>query len=419
MVKCTAMKKWIPFLIGLRYIRAKRRNHFISFISAVSMIGLVLGVMVLIIVMSVMNGFDREMRTRVLGMVPHGTISQSEGVENWQELVEFAEQSPRVLGAAPYIETQGLVSHQNVTRGVLIYGIDPDYQDRVSILSEHFTDGEMTDLQPGAFGIVIGDLLARTLGAYVGDKITLMVPEVSVSIAGLTPRFRRFTVTGIFKVGAEMDHSLAVINVQDAAKLLRMNDRVTGVRLKVDDLFEARSITWDLANQLHGRYYISDWSRTQGNLYKAIQMEKRMIALLLTMIIAVAAFNIVSSLVMLVQDKQGDIAILRTMGARQSQIMGVFMVQGSLIGVIGVAIGTVLGIVGALTISDLVNAFESLFGVQVLDGSVYFISYFPSELQWADVGWITGLALVMSLLATIYPSYRASRVNPAEALRYE
>ncbi len=413
-----AMNKNIPFFIGLRYIRAKRRNHFISFISAVSMIGLTLGVMVLIIVMSVMNGFDHEMRTRVLGMVPHGTLSKKEGIEDWQSLMAEVEKYPHVVGAAPYIDMQGLISYRSNSRGLLVYGIDPELQPRVSILGNHMAEGELTDLKPGEFGIILGDLVARSIGADVGDKITLMAPDVTVSLAGLTPRFKRFTVTGIFKVGAELDHTLGVIHISDAGKLLRKGNRVDGIRIKVDDLFVAREVTREIAID-QGRFYVSDWTRTQGNLYKAIQMEKRMIGLLLTMIVAVAAFNIVSSLVMLVQDKQSDIAILRTMGASPGQVMGIFMVQGSAIGVIGITVGTILGIIGALTISDLIAGIERLLGVQVLDGSVYFISYFPSQLHWDDVFWITGTALVLSLLATLYPARRASKVSPAEALRYE
>ena len=409
----------IPWLIGTRYVRAKRRNHFISFISAVSMIGLVLGVMVLIIVMSVMNGFDREMQTRVLGMVPHGTISQPEGMSDWSMLLDTLAASPDVVAATPYIESQGLLSVDNVTRGVMIYGIDPERHDKVSIVGEHFVAGQLNDLTPGRFGIVLGDILARILGVGIGDSVTLMVPEVSVSIAGLAPRFKRFEVVGLFSVGAEMDSGLAYINMRDAAKLLRMGDKVDGVRIRVANLFDAREITWNLAVNLPGRYMVSDWTRTQGNLYKAIQMEKRMIGLLLVMIVAVAAFNIVSSLVMLVQDKQGDIAILRTMGASPRQIMGIFIVQGSMIGVIGVVIGTILGVLGALSIDKLIGFIESVFGIQVIDGSVYFIDYFPSELQWMDVAWITGVSLILSLLATLYPAFRASRLSPAEALRYE
>ncbi|AJQ95839.1 lipoprotein-releasing ABC transporter permease subunit [Gynuella sunshinyii] len=413
------MIKNIPLLIGLRYIRAKRRNHFISFISAVSMIGLVLGVMVLIIVMSVMNGFDREMQTRVLGMVPHGTISQTGGMSDWRSVMDKVAAAKDVEGVSPYIETQGLLSFESNTRGILIYGIAPETHRSVSIVGNHFIDGSLDDLKEGEFNIVLGEILARILGVGVGDKVTLMVPEVSVSIAGLTPRYKRFTVSGIFKVGAEMDSSLALINVFDAAKLLKMGNAVDGIRLKVDDLFKAREITWNIAMSLGGRYLVSDWTRTQGNLYKAIQMEKRMIALLLVMIVAVAAFNIVSSLVMLVQDKQGDIAILRTMGASQRQVMGVFMVQGTAIGLMGVAIGAVLGIIGALSIAEIIAGIEKLFHVKVLDGSVYFISYFPSELHLSDVLWITGLSFLLSFVATIYPSFRAARVSPAEALRYE
>lgn len=409
----------LPFYIGLRYLRAKRRNHFISFISAISMIGLTLGVMVLIIVLSVMNGFERELRTRILGMVPHATIFRTGEVTNAEEIIERALEHPNVIGAAPYTQTQGMVVGANRTRGAMLSGIDPASIGDVSILPDHLIAGDIDDLQPGEFNVVLGDIIARSLGVDVGDKVTVIVPEVSVTIASIQPRFKRFTVTGIFKVGAELDQNLAVVNMSDLGKLMLYGDAVDGVQLKLDDLFQARQVAMEVGRDLPGFYYVSDWTVTQGNLFQAIQMEKRLVGLLLFMMIAVASFNIVSSLVMLVTDKQGEIAVLRTLGATSRQILAVFMVQGTAIGLIGVAFGIVLGVIGALTVADILAFIERAFNFQFLDSGVYFISYIPSELRWEDVTLIAGSAFVLSFFATIYPALRASRISPAEVLRYE
>ncbi|EAT13309.1 lipoprotein-releasing ABC transporter permease subunit [Bermanella marisrubri] len=413
------MLKNLPIAIGLRYTRAKRRNHFISFISAISMAGLTLGVAVLILVLSVMNGFDRELRQRILGMVPHAAVmGEKQGISNWQDVAAQIADRDDVLATAPFIQIQGMMSYRGRVSGVMVTGIEPEWEERVSILPDFIEQGDFYSLQPGDYGVVMGELLARKLGVTLGDKVTLIMPEASLTPAGLMPRLKRFEVTGVFAVGAEVDANFAYINMQDAARLTR-TDGAQGIRLLTDDLFKAPKIVWDLRMDLDGIYGASDWTRTHGNLFQAIKMEKTMIGLLLLIIVAVAAFNIVSTLVMVVTDKQGDIAILRTMGMSQSKIMGVFMVQGSVIGVVGIVVGTLLGILLALTVSDIIAWVEQILGIQFLNANVYFISYLPSELRWMDVVIVTTSGLLLSFLATLYPAYRASKVNPAEALRYD
>ncbi|AFP31293.1 lipoprotein-releasing ABC transporter permease subunit [Marinobacter sp. BSs20148] len=413
------MFKPLSFYIGLRYIAAKRRNHFISFISLTSMIGLMLGVAVLIIVLSVMNGFDRELKQRILGMVPHAIIEGSGTIENWEAVDAAVEKHPRVLAAAPFIKGQGMVTGGGAVRGVLLNGILPDQERTVSIIEDHMEQGSLDDLKSGEFGIIIGRFLASSLRLQLGDKITVVLPEASVTPAGVLPRLKRFTVKGVFSVGAELDGSYTLIHMDDAAKLMRTDGKAQGIRLLVDDLFAAPRVAEQAAQLLSGRYYISDWTRTHGNLFQAIRMEKTMIGLLLMFIVAVAAFNIVSTLVMVVTDKTADIAILRTMGATPARIMRIFMVQGAVIGIFGTLVGTVLGILGALNISAFISWLEVALGHQFLSADVYFISYLPSQLLWEDVMIISGSGLAMSLLATIYPAWRASRIDPADALRYE
>ncbi|MCL6414775.1 lipoprotein-releasing ABC transporter permease subunit [Aestuariirhabdus sp. Z084] len=414
------MFKPLPLFVGLRYTRAKRRNHFISFISLTSMTGLTLGVMVLIVVLSVMNGFDRELKQRILGMVPHATISAAYGsIEDWQPLIEGLKQREGVLEAAPFINNQGMLSAGGRVKGSLIYGIEPRYEKHVSIVDEHFKEGSLELLQSGEFRIILGDILARQLGLRVGDKVTLVLPEATTSPAGVFPRLKRFTLAGTFSVGAELDSNLAMIHIEDAARLKRMANGVEGIRLLTDNLFKAPRIAWDAANAMPGRYYVRDWTQTHGSLFQAIKMEKTMVGLLLTLIIAVAAFNIVATLVMVVTDKQSDIAILRTFGATSNTIMGIFMVQGSVIGIFGTLLGVLLGVLLAPNIPELVSGLETLLGTNFLSSDVYFISYLPSKLEWSDVGMVASAGLSMSFLATLYPAYRASRTEPAEALRYE
>ncbi len=408
--------------IGARYTRAKRRNHFVSFISLTSMIGLALGVIVMIVVLSVMNGFDHEMRTRVLGMVPHATIESSKPINDWQALAAKVKQNPAVLEVAPYTQMQGLVTNNGKVQKMLLNGVDPAEERKVTIIDRFIKQGSLDDLTPGSFGIMLGDNAANKLGVKVGDKVTFVTPEVSVTPAGMFPRMKRFTVTGIFHVGAgEIDGYLGLTNIDDLARLHRWQpDQVQGVRLKFADLFEAPRVAWEISQNLGDQdYYARDWTRTHGNLYQAIGMEKSMIGLLLLLIVAVAAFNIISTLVMVVNDKRGDIAILRTLGSTPGQIMRIFMVQGTVIGVIGTLVGAILGMLAALNVSAAIALLEKIIGHKFLNPDVYFIDYLPSQLMANDVFMVCGAALVLSFLATLYPAWRAARTQPAEALRYE
>ncbi|WP_425641011.1 lipoprotein-releasing ABC transporter permease subunit [Marinomonas gallaica] len=410
----------LPIKIGLRYARAKRANHFISFISFSSIAGIALGVAVLITVLSVMNGFDRELRQRILGMVPHATVWGNPTLVDWQAMADEVSMMPGVKAVAPHIQAQVMFQSNRGVHGALLNGIDPAQEANVSILPNHMTAGNLSDLKSGEFGIVLGEQLARILGVRLGDKVTALMPKANVSIAGITPTLKRFTLVGTFKVGAELDSSLAYINIQDAARLKRYDsEAVEALRISFDDLFEAPSKIWDIAALIPGQNKVSDWTRTHGNLFQAIKMEKTMIGLLLLLIVAVAAFNIVSTLVMVVTDKRTDIAILRTMGLTSGQVMWVFVVQGIFIGFLGTLIGLALGVTAALNVSDVIAWLERALGTQFLSGDVYFINYLPSQLEWTDVQYIVTSAFSMTVLATLYPAWRASKVDPAEALRYE
>lgn len=415
------MFKPITLFVGLRYTRAQRSNHFISFIALVSMIGLTLGVAVLITVLSVMNGFDRELKNRILGMIPQATVSSGEIIQNWPALVAAAQKQPHVLAAAPFIQIQGMLTAQGQVSGIVINGIDPAYEQQVSIVQHHMTAGSLSALQNGEFGIVIGQALADGLGLRVGNKVTLVLPEASPSPAGVVPRFKRFTVVGIFNIGAEVDSMLGYVALNDAAKLLRLPNGAQGVRLKLDDIFSAPQVAEQFAQQqsqqMNQPLYANDWTQTHGNLFSAIQMEKAMVSLLLFLIVLVAAFNIVSSLVMVVTDKKADIAILRTLGASPKVITQIFMVQGVIIGAVGTLAGALLGILAALGISDFLSWLNVLFGLHLFDA--YFVNYLPSQLRWQDVLIVVGVSLSLSFLATIYPARRAANIQPAEALRYE
>lgn len=411
----------LPVYIGARYTGARRRGLFVSFISFTSMIGLALGVLVMIVVLSVMNGFDHEMRTRVLGMVPHATVESPVPIDGWQAIGQRLQEHPNVEAVAPFIQMQGLLTYRGNVSKVLINAVEPELEPQVSIIDRFFQEGALSSLVPGEFGIVIGDRAASSLGVKVGDRITFVAPEVTVTPAGVFPRMKRFTVQGIFHVGAgEIDGHLALAHISDLARLQRWKpDQVQGLRMRFEDLFQAPSIAADLARQLGDSFYSRDWTRTHGNLYQAIRMEKAMIGLLLLLIVAVAAFNIISTLVMVVTDKRGDIAILRTLGATPRQIMAIFMVQGTVIGVVGTLAGALLGIFAALNVSDWIAALERLLGHRFLSADVYFIDYLPSRLMTADVVQVCIAALVLSFLATLYPAWRAARTQPAEALRYE
>lgn len=414
------MINFLPIAIGLRYARAKRSNHFISFISFSSIAGLALGVMVLITVLSVMNGFDRELRQRILGMVPHATLWGSPELDDWRSTAKLVETMPDIVGVAPNIQAQVMFQSGASVHGAILNGINPEMEKKVSIIDDNMATGSLNALNETRFGIVLGAQLAKMLRVEIGDKVTAILPKANVSIAGVAPVLKRFTVVGTFEVGAELDSGLAYINISDAAKLKRYKeDSVEALRISFDDLFVAPSRIWDIARVVPGQNRVSDWTRTHGNLFQAIQMEKTMIGLLLLLIVAVAAFNIVSTLVMVVTDKRNDIAILRTMGLTSGQVMWVFVVQGIFIGMLGTLIGVVLGVTLALNISTILASIQTLLDIQFLSSDVYFINYLPSELEWSDVKLIVISAFIMTVIATIYPAWRASKVRPAEALRYE
>jgi lipoprotein-releasing system permease protein len=410
----------LSIFIGARYTRAKRRNHFISFISMTSMIGLSLGVLAMIVVLSVMNGFQREMSSRILGMVPHASILGVQPLDDWRPVADAALKNPQVIAVAPLTEMEGMLSYKGAMQPIQVSGIDPAQEGKVSIVGQHIVQGSLQALEPGEYGVVIGEISARRFRLNVGDKLTLIVPEVSSAPGGITPRMQRLNVVGVFKVGAELDGSMAYIHMADAAQMQRWQPgQVQGVRLKLNDLYAAPQVSKAIASGLGEAYRADDWSHTQGSLFSAMKMEKTMIGLLLLMIIAVAAFNIIATLIMVVNDKGADIAILRTIGATPAQIMGTFMVQGTLIGIVGTLIGGVLGVIAAINVSQIVGWLERVSGQHIFTSDVYFISSLPSELQWGDVALICSAGLVMSFLATLYPAYRASQVEPAYALRYE
>jgi lipoprotein-releasing system permease protein len=411
----------VELFIGLRYTHAKRRTHFISFISLTSMLGIALGVTALITVLSVMNGFEQELRDRILGMASHATVTTYGGrLENWKSVEQVVLEHDEVIAAAPYVRGESMLSAGKQVSGAIIRGILPAAEGAVSDVVAHIRDGSVRHLKPGDYGIILGSELAYAMGVGLGDPVTVVSPRVMIGPTGVLPRLRRFTVVGIFEVGMyEYDRGVALVHLEDAARLLQLGDDITGVRLKLDDLFRAPVVAAELGRQLAGDYLVRDWTRQHANFFRAVKTEKRVMFIILTLIIAVAAFNIVSTLVMVVADKRSDIAILRTLGASPRSIMMIFVIQGAIIGVFGTLLGVAGGVALALNVETLVPAIEAFFNVQFLAADVYYISDVPSELHWDDVGVMASVALLLSLLATLYPAWRAARTHPVEALRYE
>jgi len=409
----------LELFIGLRYTRAKRRNQFISFISTVSIVCIAISVIALITVMSVMNGFDFQMRDRILGAVSHATISGiNESVQDWPRALKTAEANPHVLGAAPYVETEAYLSAQH-SSGAILRGIDPAQESKVVDIGQHMVEGSLADLTPDSWNIVLGKELALSLGVTVGDRVTVVVQEMRATPMGGVPRMRSFHVVGVFEMGMEQfDSGLALVNIGDAEKLNSL-DGPTGIRLKLDDLFNAGPVARQLADTLGQVYRVQTWKDTNANLFAALSMEKMVMFVILSLIILVAVINLISMLMMLVTDKQADIAILRTLGATPRSIMGMFMVQGVLVGVVGIAFGVGLGSLLSWKLPGIIKWIEHTFNVTFLSPDVYYISEVPSRLDWHDVMWVTLLTFAFSLLATLYPAWRASRTQPAQALRYE
>ena len=415
------MFKPLIFYIGLRYTRAKRRTQFISFVTLASVLGIALSVTALITVLSVMNGFVKEISSRMLSMTAHATITGRYGqLDNWQELQQKLTHIEHVVASAPFIDGQVMINVDRRVSGTMLSGILPAEEAKVSDVADKMLLGKLSDLLAGQYGIVLGAELANYLGVGIGDKITIISPQVNSTPAGVVPRMRRFTVVGIFQVGMyEYDRNMAFIHVDDAAKLFRLENTVSALRIKLDDLLQAPQITQELATVFRDDYRVSDWTTAHDNFFQAIKMEKRVMSIILLLMVAVAAFNIVSTLIMVVTDKRGDIAILKTQGLTSGSVMGIFMVLGTIIGIFGTLLGTLGGVILAFNVSALVSSIEQLFNIKFLSAQVYYISELPSELIWTDVYVIAGMAFLLSLLATIYPAWQAAKINPAEVLRYE
>lgn len=414
------MYKPYEAFIGLRYVRAKRRNHFISFISFSSIAGVTLGVMALITVLSVMNGFEKEMTARTLGMVSHATvIGQGDALKDWRSIAAQIGQHPEVVGVAPYLRAEGMLTYNKQVNGTIIRGILPEEESKVSDVADKMVLGELNELRAGEFGIVLGKELSNALGVLTGDKVTLIIPQANVTPAGVLPRLKRFTVVGIFEIGMnEFDSALALIHLQDAEKLFRV-DGPSGLRIKTSDVMRAPVISREVMDAIPGRYGIIDWTQRHKNFFRALKTEKMVMFTILLLIVAVAAFNIISTLVMVVVDKQADIAVLRTLGASPQSIMKIFIIQGTVIGILGMLLGDVLGVWLANNIAAIVKQVEATFKISVLPCDVYYICDFPSQLAWHDVTMVSIVSFLLCLLATLYPAWRAARTQPAEALRYE
>jgi lipoprotein-releasing system permease protein len=408
-------------LLGTRYLRSTHRRGFVSFIALISIAGLMLGVAVLIVVLSVMNGFERELRSRILTVTSHATLLGLDGpLEDWRAARAAALQQPGVIGAVPYIEAQAMYALDRKLAGALLRGVDPREEASVGGLGRQLVSGRLDDLQAGRYRIVLGDALAQELGARQGSQIVLIAPEGSATPTGVVPRMRRFEVSGIFHSGMyEFDRGLALVHLADAAKLYRLGDQVSGIRIALADPFSAPQAVRQLALSLGGGFYVSDWTRNHANFFRSIEMTKGMLFVILSMLVGVAAFNIVATLVMIVKEKQTDIAILRTMGAAPGSVMSAFALQGLLIAVAGILLGVLLGVVVAANLESLVHGLEQVTGERFLDAKVYFMSDLPAHVEALDVLQISAVALALCALATLYPAWRAARTAPAEALRHD
>ena len=412
----------LELFIGLRYLRAKKHSHFVSLIALIALLGIALAIILIITVLSVMNGFQHELRERILIMSSHITLSglHGQGIQNWPVITKQIHTDNDITGSAPYIRGEAMLSHLDRTRATVLRGIDPQQESAVSAVAQKMKDGKLTNLRSGEFGIILGSELARTLNVRIGQQVTLISSQLNALPIGITPRFKRFTLVGIFEVGMhEFDSGLALIHIHDAAKLLRLKDRVSGIRLQIQDIFNAPRKRYDMAQRFAGRYWVSDWTQHHANFFKAIQMEKTAMFVILSLIIAVAAFNIVSTLVMVVMDKEGDIAILRTLGMSSTAIMRIFMIQGTAIGLLGVFLGATGGVALATHIESIVRFVESQLSIRFLDPSIYYISDLPSQVLWSDVALVCVIGFLASLLATLYPAWLAAKTEPATALRYE
>jgi lipoprotein-releasing system permease protein len=409
------------WLIGTRYLRSAHRRGFVSFVALMSVLGLTLGVAVLVVVLSVMNGFERELRSRMLSVTSHATLMGVEGsLPDWQVARAAGERMAGVRAAVPYVESQSMIAHGRKVTGTVVRGIVPAEERRATGLAQRITTGSIDDLEPGAYRIVLGSALARELGAGLGDPVIVMAPEGTATPSGVMPRMKTFRVSGIFESGMyEFDRGLALVHMQDAARLYRLGESVTGIRLALDDPLRAPAVVESLALSLGGAYYVSDWTRVHANFFRSIELTKSMMFVILLMIVAVAAFNIVSTLVMIVKEKQTDIAILRTIGAGPRNVLAMFAVQGVLIGLAGAVLGALLGILISFNLEEIIHGLERLLGTQFLDARVYFMSDLPAFVEWPDVVQVASVAFALCALATVYPAWRASRTAPAEALRHD
>ncbi len=415
------MFKPLELFIGSRYLRAKRRNHFISFISFISVFSLALGITLIITVLSVMNGFQFEIKDRILSMTAHATVLELDGkLSDWKKVEDELKDQPEIMGSAPYVQGQGMIVHGKQVTGAMLNGIDPQLESKVSRIGEHLQHVQLEVLNPGEFGVLLGADLASYLAVDVGEKITVITPEATVTPAGIVPKFRRFTVVGTYSVGMpQYDRNTAAIHIEDAKRLFRLGDSVTGLRLKFEDLFDAQEITYQLRDLLGSTYWVTDWTYHNRNFFRALKMEKTMMFIITIIIVFVAAFNIISMLVMVVTEKQSDIAIMRTLGVSPKSIMGIFIVQGTVIGLVGTLLGALGGVLLASNLESLVRLVEKIRGVKFLSPDIYPISDFPSDVVPNEVISICVIAFIITVFATIYPAWKAARTQPAEALRYE